>query len=171
MSQQPKEKRIHFDTRNREIFFLDKNSEIIKDKKRIHLKDHIEFENKSWMLIEDDSTKDLPEERIPRAPTLQTVKCAYCVNNVDPETEELKPLKSTLETEKPEYVKTLKAPSFDADGNFITGISLYRIVLHCSNGHHIVKHYREYVTRRAYDFLTYEEESKYGLLDPLMPDT
>lgn len=162
-------KRVHFDTRNRQIFFLDDKSQIMFGEGITKLKDHIEWHNDSFLVYEDTPKTD-PTQEPKKMPVSQTVLCAYCKYNMNPKTKEIEPLSSKLETEKPKYIKTLVNPYWDPDGLFHAGIALYEIQLHCSQGHHFSKFFKEYVTQRAYDFLTYKEEMENGLLDPLFPD-
>ena len=167
MSQQPQKKRLFVDTQTREILFLDsKTGQILPSEKRVKVNDHIEFENKGWMIIQDKP--EWPDNKKPRSVTNQTVICSYCKNNIDEIDGNPVPLTSELETQKPEYIKTLQPPGYDTEGNPLYGIAIYKVIMNCSNGHHFVKYYREWVLPRAYDFLSHQEEIKLKLLDPLL---
>ena len=169
----PTGKRIYFDTQNRQIMFLDENGELIPESKR-QIKDHIQFFNLGGVIMPDEPKKHPPKEgetyKEPVSVNLQTLLCSYCRENMDPVTEEKRPLISRVFTEKPEFVKTLDPPGYLENGTPTYGVSLYRMKMYCTNGHHFVKHYREWIEPRAYDFLRYSEEMELGLLDPLMPD-
>jgi hypothetical protein len=156
--------RIAYDSQSRQIFFLDEKGNIIKEKERRFLPDHIERKDDGWMVVDDKRAEKK------QAPTSQVVKCAYCTNNVDPDTEEAKPLTSTLEIGKPVFIKDEKTPGFGVDGRPEAGTALYRIDCHCSNGHTFIKHFRKWLPPPCYDFIAYKDEMSLGLLDPMLPD-